>query len=96
MTFRDPVDYPKGNHMITLLETNVVTFVKGGLASKNLEYWNFVPGVARTTAWVGNLERSGTARESVTLASTACRRLRLAIASATGPSRPPGSDQSRS
>ena len=31
--------------MITLLETNVVTFVKGGLASKNVEYWNIIPGV---------------------------------------------------
>lgn len=45
VTFRDPVYNPKGNHMITLLETNVVTFVKGGLASKNVEYWNIVPGV---------------------------------------------------
>jgi hypothetical protein len=45
VTFRDPVYNPKGSHMITLLETNVVTFVKGGLASKNVEYWNIVPGV---------------------------------------------------
>jgi hypothetical protein len=45
VTFRDPVYNPKGNHMITLLETNVVTFVKGGLASKNAEYWNIIPGV---------------------------------------------------
>ncbi len=45
VTFRDPVYNPKGNHMITLLETNVVTFVKSGLASKNVEYWNIVPGV---------------------------------------------------
>ncbi len=45
VTFRDPVYNPKGQHMITLLETNVVTFVKGGLASKNVEYWNIVPGV---------------------------------------------------
>jgi SnoaL-like domain len=45
VTFRDPVYNPKGNHMITLLETNVVTFVKRGLASKNVEYWNIVPGV---------------------------------------------------
>lgn len=45
VTFRDPVYNPKGNHMITLLETNVVTFVRGGLASKNVEYWNIVPGV---------------------------------------------------
>ena len=45
VTFRDPEYEPKGNHMITLLETNVVTFVKGGLASKNVEYWNLIPGV---------------------------------------------------
>ncbi len=45
VTFRDPVYNPKGQHMITLLETNVVTFVKGGVASKNVEYWNIVPGV---------------------------------------------------
>lgn len=45
VTFRDPVYNPKGKHMITLLETNVVTFVRGGLASKNVEYWNIVPGV---------------------------------------------------
>jgi hypothetical protein len=42
--FRDPVYNPKGKHMITLLETNVVTFVKSGLASKNVEYWNIIPG----------------------------------------------------
>ena len=45
VTFRDPEYEPKGDHMITLLETNVVTFVKGGLASKNVEYWNLIPGV---------------------------------------------------
>jgi nuclear transport factor 2 (NTF2) superfamily protein len=45
VTFRDPEYNPKGNHMITLVETNVVTFVKGGLASKNVEYWNIIPGV---------------------------------------------------
>ena len=45
VTFRDPAYNPKGNHMITLLETNVVTFVKSGLASKNVEYWNIIPGV---------------------------------------------------
>jgi hypothetical protein len=45
VTFRDPVYNPKGSHMITLLETNVVTFVKGGLASKNVEYWNIITGV---------------------------------------------------
>jgi hypothetical protein len=39
-------DYePKGNHMITLVETNVLTFVKSGLVSKNVEYWNIIPGV---------------------------------------------------
>jgi uncharacterized protein (TIGR02246 family) len=45
VTFRDPVYNPKGRHMITLLETNVVTFVKSGLAAKNVEYWNIIPGV---------------------------------------------------
>jgi SnoaL-like domain len=45
VTFRDPVYNPKGKHMITLLETNVVTFVRSGLASKNVEYWNIIPGV---------------------------------------------------
>jgi len=43
--FRDPVYHPKGKHTITLLETNVVTFVKSGLASKNVDYWNIIPGV---------------------------------------------------
>ena len=45
VTFRDPEYNPKGNHMITLLETNVLTFVPGGLVAKNVEYWNIVPGV---------------------------------------------------
>ena len=45
VTFRDPVYNPKGRHMITLLEANVVTFVKSGPASKNVEYWNIIPGV---------------------------------------------------
>ena len=45
VTFRDPVYNPKGKHMITLLETNVVSFVTSGLASKNVEYWNIIPGV---------------------------------------------------
>jgi ketosteroid isomerase-like protein len=45
VTFRDPEYNPKGNHMITLLETNILTFVKGGLVSKNVEYWNIIPGV---------------------------------------------------
>lgn len=45
VTFRDPEYEPKGNHMITLLETNILTFVKGGLVSKNVEYWNIIPGV---------------------------------------------------
>jgi hypothetical protein len=44
VTFRDPQYNPKGNHRITLLETNVVTFVPGGLASKNVEYWNILTG----------------------------------------------------
>lgn len=45
VTFRDPEYNPKGNHMITLVESNVLTFVKGGLVSKNVEYWNIIPGV---------------------------------------------------
>jgi hypothetical protein len=45
VTFRDPVYNPKGKHMITLLETNVVSFARSGLASKNVEYWNIIPGV---------------------------------------------------
>jgi hypothetical protein len=45
VTFRDRVYNPKVKHMITLLETCVVTFVRRGLASKNVEYWNIVPGV---------------------------------------------------
>jgi nuclear transport factor 2 (NTF2) superfamily protein len=45
VTFRDPEYNPKGDHMITLLETNVLNFVKGGLVSKNVEYWNIIPGV---------------------------------------------------
>jgi hypothetical protein len=54
VTFRDPVYNPKGNHMITLLETNVVTFVKGGLASKNVEYWNIIMGVHSPPPGWGN------------------------------------------
>ena len=38
--------------MITLPETNVVTFVKSGQASKNVEYWNIIPGVpSPPTGW---------------------------------------------
>jgi hypothetical protein len=54
VTFRDPVYNPKGDHMITLLETNVVTFVKGGLASKNVEYWNIITGVHSPPAGWGS------------------------------------------
>ena len=54
VTFRDPVYNPKGNHMITLLETNVVTFVRGGLASKNVEHWNIIPGVHSPPAGWGS------------------------------------------
>jgi ketosteroid isomerase-like protein len=45
VTFRDPEYNPKGNHMITLVESNVLTFVSSGLVSKNVEYWNIIPGV---------------------------------------------------
>jgi ketosteroid isomerase-like protein len=45
VTFRDPEYNAEGDHMVTLLETNVVTFVRGGLASKNAEYWNILHGV---------------------------------------------------
>lgn len=42
---RDPVYNPERNHMITLLETNVVIFVKSGLASRKVEYRHIIPGV---------------------------------------------------
>lgn len=45
VTFRDPEYNPKGSHMITLVETNILTFVSAGLVSKNVEYWNIIPGV---------------------------------------------------
>lgn len=44
VTFIDPQYNPKGSHKITLLETNVLTFVRGGLVSKNVEYWNIITG----------------------------------------------------
>jgi len=42
--FVDPQYNPKGNHRITLLEANVVTFARSGLATKNVEYWNIIDG----------------------------------------------------
>ncbi len=42
--FRDPQYNPDGDHRITLLETNVLTFVSSGLVSKNVEYWNILTG----------------------------------------------------
>jgi hypothetical protein len=42
--FVDPKYNPKGNHRITLLEANVVTFASSGLATKNVEYWNIIDG----------------------------------------------------
>lgn len=42
--FRDPQYNPKGKHLITLLETNVLTFAPSGLVSKNVEYWNILTG----------------------------------------------------
>ncbi|HEY2651226.1 MAG TPA: nuclear transport factor 2 family protein [Solirubrobacteraceae bacterium] len=44
VTFVDPQYNPKGNHRITLLEANVVTFARSGLATKNVEYWNIIHG----------------------------------------------------
>lgn len=43
--FRDPVYNPKGKHLITLLETNVLTFAKSGLVSKNAEYYQIMMGL---------------------------------------------------
>jgi hypothetical protein len=42
--FVDPVYNPDGDHRITLLETNVLTFVSNRLVSKNVEYWNILIG----------------------------------------------------
>ena len=53
VTFRDPEYNPKGNHMITLLESNVLTFAGSGLVSKNVEYWNIIPGVHKPPAGWG-------------------------------------------
>jgi SnoaL-like domain len=44
VTFRDPQYNPVGKHLITLLETNVLTFAPSGLVSKNVEYWNIITG----------------------------------------------------
>ena len=42
--FVDPQYNPNGKHRITLLETNVLTFARGGLVTKNVEYWNIIIG----------------------------------------------------
>ncbi len=42
--FRDPQYNPNGDHRITLLETNVLTFASSRLVSKNVEYWNILTG----------------------------------------------------
>lgn len=44
VTFVDPVYNPDGDHKITLLETNVLTFASSRLVSKNVEYWNILTG----------------------------------------------------
>ena len=42
--FVDPQYNPVGDHRITLLETNVLTFASNRLVSKNVEYWNILTG----------------------------------------------------
>ena len=42
--FIDPEYNPAGDHKITLLETNILTFASNHLVSKNVEYWNFLTG----------------------------------------------------
>jgi len=42
--FVDPQYNPDGDHRITLLETNVLTFASNRLVSKNVEYWNILLG----------------------------------------------------
>lgn len=42
--FVDPQYNPNGKHRITLLETNVLTFARNGLVTKNVEYWNIIVG----------------------------------------------------
>ena len=44
VTFRDASFNPKGKHIITLLETNVLTFASSGLVSKNVEYYQIRMG----------------------------------------------------
>jgi hypothetical protein len=43
--FKDPEFNPKGDHNITLLETNVLTFASNGLVSKNVEYYHILNGL---------------------------------------------------
>lgn len=42
--FVDPQYNPSGNHRITLLETNILTFASSRVVSKNVEYWNIITG----------------------------------------------------
>lgn len=44
VVFRDPVYNPKRAHYVSLLETNVLTFARNGLVSRNVEYWNILAG----------------------------------------------------
>jgi hypothetical protein len=43
--FKDPEFNPKGDHAITLLETNILTFSSNGLVSKNVEYYHILNGL---------------------------------------------------
>jgi uncharacterized protein (TIGR02246 family) len=44
VTMRLPPVNPLGDQMVTLIETNVLSFDRSGLCSRNVEYWNLQMG----------------------------------------------------
>ena len=52
VTMRLPPVNPLGDQMVTLIETNVLSFDRGGLCSRNVEYWNLQIGeLAPPNGW---------------------------------------------
>lgn len=56
VTFVNPEFNPDGDHFLTLLEANVLTFSEDGLVTKNAEYYNIVPGKIDPPAGWGEAE----------------------------------------
>jgi hypothetical protein len=56
VTFANPNFNPDGDHIITLLEANVLTFDADGLVSKNVEYYNIQTGKVDPPAGWGEAE----------------------------------------